>query len=302
MIKITPTKTLRGVTISGDYHDFDELIDAIYAISDTEYNQAMGNDATSSLLLSIAYDVRHANMGMRETTMVENGSSGWNLDENNKKILKSLSKENLYYSVVTPYITCFFVALSIDTLNRNYLNKCKKLLEDGYPSLNKDINTCKTNEERALLWEAQFVHNMKESYASVNLDNDEHFSLDFKMINARKSIQVLNNFSQCVWNSLSGILPNNEINSLYDEYELIVQKGYPYYQNFISQYIEFLELDYITLRTKKERLIKLPQTISDIINLGESYKEFCKNIAASARKQNCRVEDLHYDYPEDIKW
>lgn len=304
MIQIEPTKQLRGMMIDGDFEDFNELVDAIYTISDSEYNEIIGYKSISYALLSLAYDARHAIMGSRETTMKDNMSSQWNLDVDKKKLVKSISKENVYYRFPMTMINCVFIALAIDTLNGLHIKKMKKIKDKGHPPLTKTRAACKTDVEFAELLYAQQVVSLRELHKKAGMDDglsDEQLHSQ-DLMKAYYAAGVLNNFSSRVWKALDNILDPTEVSSLYEEYQKNVVGGYPYYKNFLYSFVENYDVTYLNFRQRKERLTHLPTIISDIINLKTSYKTFSKGMKLEAKQQNCHEEDLRFDYPEIKSW
>lgn len=71
MIRVTNTPNLTGITISGDFDDLDGLVDALYAITITDFEPDLTKKDLRLLnislrVLGLAYDVRHAAQGDRE--------------------------------------------------------------------------------------------------------------------------------------------------------------------------------------------------------------------------------------------
>ena len=73
MISIKNTENLTGVTISGDFDDLYNLVDAFYEITLNEdsikYREYID---VSTRLLGVCYDIRHAFQGDREIAFVDN--------------------------------------------------------------------------------------------------------------------------------------------------------------------------------------------------------------------------------------
>ncbi|MDH6368042.1 MULTISPECIES: hypothetical protein [unclassified Breznakia] len=69
MITVKPTENLLGVTISGNYRDFSELVDAMHNITWVEDDKDPYN-GVSLQVLGLCYDMRHAYQGDREITKV----------------------------------------------------------------------------------------------------------------------------------------------------------------------------------------------------------------------------------------
>jgi hypothetical protein len=69
-LKNTPKHT--GVTIYGDYMDFENLYDALHEIVGDE-NEFPRFHSARIRVLGVCYDLRHALMGDREIEFVDNG-------------------------------------------------------------------------------------------------------------------------------------------------------------------------------------------------------------------------------------
>ena len=72
MIQAKVTKNLTGITIQGDYDDFNDLVNAIYWMTGVDSNEAGLYDEVKMRLLGLCYDIRHAYMGDREVVLKDN--------------------------------------------------------------------------------------------------------------------------------------------------------------------------------------------------------------------------------------
>ena len=72
MLKVETTPNNAGVTISGDFFDFDQLYEALHEIVGDE-DEYPAHGGARLRILGICYDLRHAKMGHRDFTFVFNG-------------------------------------------------------------------------------------------------------------------------------------------------------------------------------------------------------------------------------------
>lgn len=95
MIEIDRTENLTGITIKGDFNDFDQLVDALYEITIDEENEKHQRYFNiSTRLLGLSYEIRHAFQGGRDITLEPNGITDSTLK--NHSIIAP--KNNVYYS------------------------------------------------------------------------------------------------------------------------------------------------------------------------------------------------------------
>lgn len=124
MLSIKSTENLAGVTISGDYNDLYNLVDAFHMIAvyeDTIKNQRYVE--MSIRMLSVCYDVRHAYQGDREVELVENG-----MDDSKKKSFGVIaSKKNVYYKCNVLYPEMFFNMLALNELVKLRIKEISKI-------------------------------------------------------------------------------------------------------------------------------------------------------------------------------
>ena len=72
MLKVETTPNNAGVTISGDFFDFDQLYEALHEIVGDE-DEYPAHGGARLRILGICYDLRHAKMGHRDFAFVFNG-------------------------------------------------------------------------------------------------------------------------------------------------------------------------------------------------------------------------------------
>ncbi len=137
MIKVSNTENLAGVSISGDYEDLENLLDALYEITIDEMDEKYSERywTMSTRLLSLAYDVRHAMQGDREVEFVDN------MIDREKMIQQEILAhiKNVHYSVNVYYPELMFEMLAINELITLRMDKICKPKNDYYRTSNKMI-------------------------------------------------------------------------------------------------------------------------------------------------------------------
>ena len=112
MIQAKVTKNLTGITIQGDYDDFNDLVNAIYRMTGVDSNEAGLYDEVKMRLLGLCYDIRYAYMGDREVVLKDNVL---NEDLKEEMGIKNC-EQNIYYSVNVLYPEAIFLALGVSNL------------------------------------------------------------------------------------------------------------------------------------------------------------------------------------------
>ena len=136
MITVENTENLTGVKISGDFYDFQALVDAFYAVSidedDTRNSKYFDN---STRVLGLCYDIRHAFMGDREITLVENGMT--------RELMVFHSQitpeKNVYFEVNYLYPETIFVTAALNELIDIYQKKNSKPKNEYFAAVNKAV-------------------------------------------------------------------------------------------------------------------------------------------------------------------
>ena len=112
MIQAKVTKNLTGITIQGDYDDFNDLVNAIYRMTGVDSNEAGLYDEVKMRLLGLCYDIRYAYMGDREVVLKDNVL---NEDLKEEMGIKNC-EQNIYYSVNVLYPEAIFLALAVPNM------------------------------------------------------------------------------------------------------------------------------------------------------------------------------------------
>lgn len=109
MITIQPTELLTGVHISGDYWDFDALVEAIYALTGDE-NRYYDYLGSRQRLLGICLKLRQASHGEHKVELVANGIH----KGITKKKQQIFSDKNIYFVVDILMPELLFTALALN--------------------------------------------------------------------------------------------------------------------------------------------------------------------------------------------
>ena len=112
MIQAKVTKNLTGISIQGDYDDFNDLVNAIYRMTGVDCNEAGLYGEVNMRLLGLCYDIRHAYMGDREVVLKDNVL---NEELKEEKGIKNCN-QNIYHSVNILYPEALFLALAIPNI------------------------------------------------------------------------------------------------------------------------------------------------------------------------------------------
>lgn len=126
MIYAENTPNNMGVSIYGDFLDFDNLYDALHIVVGQE-DEYIEYDSSRMRVFGICYDIRHAVMGDRGYEFVENG-----MDEERKRRLEVLAPDkNLYLKVQVLWPEMLFVMMALNDFLKLYGRKKSK---SGYGS------------------------------------------------------------------------------------------------------------------------------------------------------------------------
>ncbi|KXH86106.1 hypothetical protein [Sporosarcina sp. HYO08] len=109
MIQLKNTPNYAGVYVTGDWHDFNELYDALHFVVGEEWEYA-GFEQVRLRVLGVCYDLRHAMMGGRGARFVSNG-----LDRDKMRFLSIAGTEsNIYLQFEVLWPELLFVSFSLN--------------------------------------------------------------------------------------------------------------------------------------------------------------------------------------------
>ncbi len=109
MLQITNTPNYAGVTIAGDYQDFDELYEALHLIIGEE-GELPAYDSVRLRVLGVCYDIRHSMMGDRGAIAVPNG-----FDREKARYMPIIAPEtNVYLTFEVMWPELLFVSFSLN--------------------------------------------------------------------------------------------------------------------------------------------------------------------------------------------
>ncbi|GEL77053.1 DUF6904 family protein [Tenuibacillus multivorans] len=166
MISTQNTPNLTGVTISGDYLDFQQLYDSLHDILPMEGEDTMHEEARMRVL-SFCYDLRHALMGHREFTYVENG-----LNDDKMHLIGAVgSTKNIYFAFNTLYPELLFVMMALNYYTENAKYKGRQ------PGINPSVVVVKNLQTSVLtcldetLSPQKFLNTIRSINQPKNLSN-----------------------------------------------------------------------------------------------------------------------------------
>ncbi|MGI6307744.1 MAG: DUF6904 family protein [Dethiobacteria bacterium] len=180
MIIIKNTPNLTGVTISGDFNDLYNLVEALHDITINEYSEKHHQYIDiSTRVLGLCYDIRHACQGDRKVELVDN-----NMTEDKMKWHSiNAPKNNVYYSCNYLYPEMFFVMLALNALIKlriRDLTKAKFIFKEA---MDKKVIWDKTIAT-IRIFQAEFVACVKDTFTKatfarwMNVMNDDYISIE----------------------------------------------------------------------------------------------------------------------------
>lgn len=129
MLIIKPTPKLAGISISGDYEDFDRLYDALIEILGDEQEYGDDYEIPALYVLAACYELRQAVMGNRGIEFVAS-----RLDADMQQNLKTIGPQhNVYYKTRIHLPEILFDIMALSDFVEIYSRKVK------IPALNRDI-------------------------------------------------------------------------------------------------------------------------------------------------------------------
>ena len=139
MIQAANTPNLTGVTISGDFYDLDNLVNAFYEITTPDDGEISAKDRPylniSNRILGLCYNIRHAGQGDRDIFTRENGI----LEHHQEQLDSIIPRENVYFSVNILYPEIIVSLLALDELIKLRMIKLSKSKYIYDAPLHKDI-------------------------------------------------------------------------------------------------------------------------------------------------------------------
>lgn len=140
MIRVTNTPNLAGITISGDFDDLDALVDAIYDVTVSDYDEDLTKSdlrylSISIRVLGLAYDVRHAAQGDREISTEPNGVQDWYADA----FGAALPATNVRYSCNILYPEAILVTMALNDLVKRRMHRLAKTRYDFEAPMHKAV-------------------------------------------------------------------------------------------------------------------------------------------------------------------
>ncbi len=117
MIQVTNTENLAGVTISGDFYDLDNLVNALHEITVSDMDENIDKVSSpyvniSIRVLGVCYDIRHAGQGDREIYTEDNGIEDFHMEAHQKIV----PRQNVYYSCNILYPEMIVVMMALNEL------------------------------------------------------------------------------------------------------------------------------------------------------------------------------------------
>ena len=123
MIKFENTENLTGVSIIGDYYDFNNLVEAFHTITVDEYSGKNSEYVEmSTRILGVCYDIRHAYQGDREIILMDNGMD----DEKMKYHSIITTTKNAYYKCNILYTEMLYVTIALNELVKLRMKELSK--------------------------------------------------------------------------------------------------------------------------------------------------------------------------------
>ncbi|QQK78788.1 hypothetical protein HUG20_01955 [Salicibibacter cibi] len=121
MIYIKSTQNYAGVSIYGDFFDFEALYDALHIVVGDE-DEFIRYEQVRLRVLAVCYDIRHALLGGRDIAFVENG-----MDEGKMKSFSTItSDKNVYLCANVLWPEVLFVTMALNDFISLYAQKLTK--------------------------------------------------------------------------------------------------------------------------------------------------------------------------------
>jgi hypothetical protein len=180
MISIKNAQNLTGVTISGDYNDLYNLVEAFHEITIDEYSEKHQiYIEMSTRVLGLCFDIRHAYQGDRNVELVDN-----NMTEDKMKWHSIIvPKNNVYYSCNYLYPEMLFVMLALNELVELRIRELTKAKYIYKQAMDKKVIW---DDTIAIirLFQAEFVKCVKGTFTDttfarwMNVMNGDYLSIE----------------------------------------------------------------------------------------------------------------------------
>lgn len=180
MITIKNTPNLTGITISGDFDDLYNLVDAFHEITINEYSEKHHQYIDiSTRVLGLCYDIRHAYQGDRKVEILDN-----HMTEDKMKWHSIIApKNNVHYSCNYLYPEMFFVMLALNELVELRIRDLTKTRYIYKEAMDKKVIWDETIATLRL-FQAEFVKCVKGTFTEatfarwMNVMNSDYISIE----------------------------------------------------------------------------------------------------------------------------
>lgn len=121
MLIATNTPNHAGVTLYGDYMDFDHLYEALHRVIGEE-DESSSYFSSRTRILGLCDEIRHALMGQREYEFIDNG-----LDDDKKKFMGILAPtKNVYLRTNLLWPETLFIMMALNDFTLHYAKSISK--------------------------------------------------------------------------------------------------------------------------------------------------------------------------------
>ncbi|WP_078544543.1 DUF6904 family protein [Litchfieldia alkalitelluris] len=177
MIYINNTPNYAGVTVYGDFFDFEELYLSLHTIVGEE-DEWSAHESSRIRVLGICYDIRHALMGHREIEMVDNG-----FDREKMKYLSIIANDkNVYMGFNVLWPELLFVTIVLNEFVTLY---AKKQVKNSYKPILDYRNVWDSSIAHVRVFQAAILKCLKDSISessysrTLKLMNSEYQSFTY---------------------------------------------------------------------------------------------------------------------------
>ncbi|MDF2673772.1 MAG: hypothetical protein K0R09_2037 [Clostridiales bacterium] len=183
MIFVKNTPNNAGVTVYGDYMDFENLYEALHNITGDEY-EFPSYSQIRLRVLAVCYDLRHAMQGDREIEFVDNG-----MDMDKKRNMGVVCPDkNVYLKINVLWPELLFVTMAINDFIRMY---GKKQCKNSYDFLLDKRNIWDPSITMTRLFQVEIAKCIKETVSETSCS---------RMINLmNNSYPWMSNYTTSTW-------------------------------------------------------------------------------------------------------